>query len=336
MLTEAGFDFNKEYPLSYREVSRVYLGAPGKVGQEVQAQLKKIGIKIKLDPKESGTFLKSVADGGETLFLLGWGADYPGGTTNFYDTHFGVKKDFGKPWDDMTQIRGRRPDRRQRQAPGGLRRAETSWSSSTSRSSPSRMASRRGLPGRRRRRACQPAGSRTVRRNGAKDTFVSVQAAEPISLDCADETDGETFNVCGQMFESLLSFEPGTVKLKGVLATKWKANDAATEWTFKLRPNVKFHNGATMDANDVVATFARRGMRRDRITRATPATSTTGMTARWLAEQGEDPLRSLKTNDVGSGIPRLRRGMACKGSMIFMAIPLNAACCFSPCFLGSF
>ena len=93
---------------------------------------------------------------------------------------------------------------------------------------------------------------------GAKDTFVSVQAAEPISLDCADETDGETFNVCGQMFESLLSFEPGTVKLKGVLATEWKANDAATEWTFKLRPNVKFHNGATMDANDVVATFARQ------------------------------------------------------------------------------
>ncbi len=28
-----------------------------------------------------------------------------------------------------------------------------------------------------------------------------------------------------------------------------------TEWTFTLRPDVKFHDGATLDANDVVATY---------------------------------------------------------------------------------
>ena len=259
MLTEAGFDFNKEYPLSYREVSRVYLGAPGKVGQEVQAQLKKIGIKIKLDPKESGTFLKSVADGGETLFLLGWGADYPD-ATNFYDTHFGVKKDFGKPWDDIiAQIKagGQTADNAKRQA------AYDKVNELVKQHVPV-IPIAHGFSGEAFQAGVEGAHANPLVPNeyavmkGAKDTFVSVQAAEPISLDCADETDGETFNVCGQMFESLLSFEPGTVKLKGVLATEWKANDAATEWTFKLRPNVKFHNGATMDANDVVATYARQ------------------------------------------------------------------------------
>jgi peptide/nickel transport system substrate-binding protein len=41
------------------------------------------------------------------------------------------------------------------------------------------------------------------------------------------------------------------------LATSWKSNPKATVWTYKLRRNVKFHNGKTMVADDVVATFKR-------------------------------------------------------------------------------
>jgi peptide/nickel transport system substrate-binding protein len=36
------------------------------------------------------------------------------------------------------------------------------------------------------------------------------------------------------------------------LATSWNANDAATEWTMKLRTGVKFHDGSAFDASDVV------------------------------------------------------------------------------------
>ena len=36
------------------------------------------------------------------------------------------------------------------------------------------------------------------------------------------------------------------------LATEWSANDEATEWTFKLREGVKFHDGSDFDAADVV------------------------------------------------------------------------------------
>ena len=41
------------------------------------------------------------------------------------------------------------------------------------------------------------------------------------------------------------------------LAVSWSANADATEWTFKLRPNVKFHNGQALTADDVVYSFRR-------------------------------------------------------------------------------
>ncbi len=41
------------------------------------------------------------------------------------------------------------------------------------------------------------------------------------------------------------------------LAVSWLSNDAATEWTFKLRSGVKFHNGAPFSADDVVYSLKR-------------------------------------------------------------------------------
>jgi peptide/nickel transport system substrate-binding protein len=39
------------------------------------------------------------------------------------------------------------------------------------------------------------------------------------------------------------------------LAESWTANPDLTEWTFKLRPGVTFHDGSAFSAKDVVATF---------------------------------------------------------------------------------
>jgi peptide/nickel transport system substrate-binding protein len=43
--------------------------------------------------------------------------------------------------------------------------------------------------------------------------------------------------------------------LQPVLAESWSANSAADVWTFKIRQNVKFHNGASLTADDVVYTY---------------------------------------------------------------------------------
>ena len=47
------------------------------------------------------------------------------------------------------------------------------------------------------------------------------------------------------------------LKLEGDLAEGWTVSDDVKTWTFKLRSGVKFHNGATLVAADVVAFFKR-------------------------------------------------------------------------------
>ncbi len=84
-----------------------------------------------------------------------------------------------------------------------------------------------------------------------QDTFVWMQNAEPISLYCADETDGETLRACEQINESLYRYEVGGMAARPNLATACAPNTELTEWTCTLRDGVTFSDGSTLDANDV-------------------------------------------------------------------------------------
>ena len=48
------------------------------------------------------------------------------------------------------------------------------------------------------------------------------------------------------------------------LATSWEVTNGGKTYTFKLRPNVKFHNGQTMTADDVKYSIERVLTRRRR------------------------------------------------------------------------
>jgi peptide/nickel transport system substrate-binding protein len=61
--------------------------------------------------------------------------------------------------------------------------------------------------------------------------------------------------VVSQCFECLLG--PEGEGVGPALATEWTANEDSTEWTFKLREGVKWHDGSDFTADDVVATFER-------------------------------------------------------------------------------
>ncbi len=52
-----------------------------------------------------------------------------------------------------------------------------------------------------------------------------------------------------------LTFTDKNGKIVPWLATSWKPNADATVWTFQIRKGVKFHNGKTLTAKDVVASM---------------------------------------------------------------------------------
>ena len=82
-------------------------------------------------------------------------------------------------------------------------------------------------------------------------------AGDPSSLDPSLASDGETFRVTRQVFETLLQHEDGGSEIVGGLAETWDVSEDGTEWTFSLRDGVKFHNGEDLTAEAVCMNYDR-------------------------------------------------------------------------------
>src|SRR5919197_6369262 len=91
----------------------------------------------------------------------------------------------------------------------------------------------------------------------AAPTFVIAGAADPTYLDPALVSDGESFRVTQQVFESLVSLKPGSTLIKPGLATKWGSKNGK-DWTFNLRHGVSFTDGTPFNAAAVCANFNRQ------------------------------------------------------------------------------
>jgi peptide/nickel transport system substrate-binding protein len=91
----------------------------------------------------------------------------------------------------------------------------------------------------------------------ASGTLVFGTSADPVSMDGAYVSDGESLRVVRQLFETLVTTEPGGTEIVESLATDWEADEAGTSWTFNLREGVKFHDGTDFNAEAVCANFDR-------------------------------------------------------------------------------
>jgi peptide/nickel transport system substrate-binding protein len=88
-------------------------------------------------------------------------------------------------------------------------------------------------------------------------TLVFAGAADPVVLDGALVSDGESIRAITQIFETLIGLKPGTTDLVPALATKWEVGPDAKTYTFTLRDGVKFTDGTDFNAEAVCANFDR-------------------------------------------------------------------------------
>ena len=260
-LAAAGFPSGFSTTIYYRDVVRGYLPDPGLVAVELQTQLANIGITAEIQVQESGTFIDNSSAGLlNGFYLLGWGADYPD-ATNFLDYHFNnpANLQFGTidaSVTDALKIGAQTEVAETRRAAyedanNALREtvpmipiahgaSATAWKADVAGAHSSPLTSERF----------------SVMDPGGRSQLVWMQNAYPLSLYCADETDGETLRVCEQINEPLYEYETGGTAAQPALATECTPNDDATVWTCALRSGVTFHDGAHFDANDVVLSFA--------------------------------------------------------------------------------
>lgn len=248
--------------IQFRAAVRGYLPDPPQIATEVSQQLRNnLGINATLELMESGAFLDANAAGTlDGIFLLGWGADYPD-ATNFLDYHFGSGsgQKFGQPYPDIVAALNRGAQTADESA-----RAEAyEEANNLIKEHVPMVIVAHGGSGTVFKADVEGAHSSplsnevfSVMKPADRTTLVWMQNAEPLSLYCGDESDGETLRACEQINESLYAFEVGGTATEPALATECTANNDLTVWTCTLREGVTFHDGAELDANDVVLTYA--------------------------------------------------------------------------------
>ena len=96
-------------------------------------------------------------------------------------------------------------------------------------------------------------------------TLVYCSEGSPEGFDPALYTAGTTFDAASKtIYNRLVEFKLGTTELIPGLAESWSVSDDGLEYTFNLRPNVKFHSTdyyeptRDFNAEDVVFTFKRQ------------------------------------------------------------------------------
>ncbi len=257
LLAEAGFPDGFETTISYRDVFRVYLPEPGAVATELATQLEEnLGITATVEEIESGAFIEATSVGAQDgIHLLGWGADYPH-VTNFLDTHF-TGPQFGDTIPELVDLLAQGASTIDEaeaapiyaQANDLLREHVPMVPIAHGAAADAALATLEGA-------VVPPFGApKFADMDPGSDTLVFYQNAEPISLFCHDETDGESLSACEQVLEGLYEYDETGTPVP-LLAESCEPNEDGTVWTCTLREGVTFHDGSPLTASDVVTSFA--------------------------------------------------------------------------------
>ena len=88
-------------------------------------------------------------------------------------------------------------------------------------------------------------------------TLIFGRGGDSTSLDPSRTTEGETFKVTKNIFETIVDFEEGGTEIVPGLAHDWDVAEDGLTYTFHLEEGVKFHDGTDFNAEAVVKNFER-------------------------------------------------------------------------------
>jgi peptide/nickel transport system substrate-binding protein len=88
-------------------------------------------------------------------------------------------------------------------------------------------------------------------------SFVFLDTTEPSYLDPSMIAEFDGMLIILNTYDALTFTDETTKSLKPWLATSWSANKDVTQWTFKIRPGVKFTDGSDLDAAAVAFSMQR-------------------------------------------------------------------------------
>lgn len=257
MLEDANFDFNQTITLAFVEQSSNLIQNPGSLVNEIKKELAAIGVTVELLPLRQEKFYSAIWNGTPMMFLDTYKAQYADGAAYYETPILRDTRQFGNTYPTLQQ---------------NLYAVQAASSTATRQAKFDQLNQnfKDYVP-------FIPIGfvaqwsffRNTISSASTNSSFenyedlspqtVTIQVYEndrPISLWPADETNDDTFRITRLIYDTLVTEGYGASGLQPSLADSWTSNDAMTEWTFYLRYNVSFSNGATMDANDVVASFA--------------------------------------------------------------------------------
>jgi ABC-type transport system substrate-binding protein len=254
--------------LAQPENSRPYLPWPAAVAKQVAGDLEEAGFRVRIEPSTWSEYLERVENGKHQLALLGWSADYPDtdnflrpllhsdatvvGSANNISFYRDAEVDALLDASRRTHDEAARADLFRKAQEEIFRDVPMVPLVYTDR----RIAYRKGHGPFEVEWVTHPI--LRLAQGPVDGDLVFLRGGDSRSLDAGDVTDGESSKVIEQVYDTLVRYLPGSTEIEPSLATSWSANEDKTVWTFEVRPGVRFHDGAPLDAAAVADSFERQ------------------------------------------------------------------------------
>lgn len=256
-LRNIGFDFQQPITIAYDSTSSEYIQNPVQLAENIQTLLQSIGLNVSLKPMNTEEFNQAMASGTEMMFIGTYEARYNDGAAFYEIPLLRQTKRFGNPYLVLKQ--GLLAV--QQESSGIARQARFDELNQAFKDQVPFIPVGYVLQWSYFRNTINSASTNPWFENyedlaNQSLTLQVYEGVRPSSLWPADETDNDTFRITRLIYDTLVTEGYGGTGLQPSLADSWESTTDMLEWTFYLRYNVHFTNGATLDANDVVASFA--------------------------------------------------------------------------------